>query len=825
MRTIMLLLLLSACAQSQIILSEIMFNPQGNERYNEFIELYNCSETESVDLQGWLVSDGTKFNLILPYEESVLPPQRFALILVPNYFENSQTYDAEIPDETLLLTIDRAQLGAYGLKNSEGETVSIFQPDSTLVDAHTYTPDNDDGYSEEKIELVPEQSDTLWGNSVKLNGTPGYQNSLTPEPFDLSLSTIYVEPHFPSTKDSLYFYYVIKNVGKRVVDVFEIQLFDLENGGTLLFKETFDFPITPNDSSYFTIAFPPWPADEYRLLALVRHEHDGKALNDSLVLNFEVQATYPPFSVVINEILYDTNEKDEEWIEIYNASDSTINLDGWSIADKRKTVQLDSVVMLSPGQFCLLANADIPNVPQHVPILVSKLPELNNSGDEIVLRDACFARIDSVAYTASMGGDRLISLERLRFEDDSTEPTNWRICTDSLGCTPGRHNSVSPKVNDAAIEKASLRTIPANPVENDNVRLEIQVKNAGRQNTEKFAVRLSYQHNLSTQWVHLSDVAVQGLTERETCTVQADWPCIPPGVFKIKAEIDWPDDQRSENNVLLDTLVVGYEPQSLVVNEIFYSPTEEFCECIELYNTRDIPVNLHGWVLSDADTSKSTKITDSEILFDAGEFGVIGDDSVLLALEPAHVFVLKSFPSLANDRDHLLLFDGVGHNIESVTYENKWGGSRGRSLERINPFIDAAEPTNWTTCVEPQGHTMGRANSVFFEQLSEKTTLDVSPNPFSPDGDGRDDRAAISYLFPGVTARVNLKIFDIRGRLVRFLLNNEPSSAQRTVFWDGLDDEGIRCRMGIYIVYLEALSNSELCVERSRATVVLAGAL
>ena len=72
---------------------------------------------------------------------------------------------------------------------------------------------------------------------------------------------------------------------------------------------------------------------------------------------------------------------------------------------------------------------------------------------------------------------------------------------------------------------------------------------------------------------------------------------------------------------------------------------------------------------------------------------------------------------------------------------------------------------------------------------------------------------------------MNVKIYDIQGRLVRFLLNNEPSSARRTVFWDGLNDEGRRCRIGVYIVFLEALNETVMCVERARTTVVLAGAL
>jgi flagellar hook assembly protein FlgD len=45
---------------------------------------------------------------------------------------------------------------------------------------------------------------------------------------------------------------------------------------------------------------------------------------------------------------------------------------------------------------------------------------------------------------------------------------------------------------------------------------------------------------------------------------------------------------------------------------------------------------------------------------------------------------------------------------------------------------------------------------------------------------------------------VTLRIFDVRGQLVRTLLENEPVSGERLVRWDGADGSGNPVPSGIY---------------------------
>ena len=57
---------------------------------------------------------------------------------------------------------------------------------------------------------------------------------------------------------------------------------------------------------------------------------------------------------------------------------------------------------------------------------------------------------------------------------------------------------------------------------------------------------------------------------------------------------------------------------------------------------------------------------------------------------------------------------------------------------------------------------------------------------------------------------------------MRTLLNNQASGSTGSVIFDGLDDENNALRMGIYIIFLEALNDNSGIVETIKSTVVVA---
>ena len=70
------------------------------------------------------------------------------------------------------------------------------------------------------------------------------------------------------------------------------------------------------------------------------------------------------------------------------------------------------------------------------------------------------------------------------------------------------------------------------------------------------------------------------------------------------------------------------------------------------------------------------------------------------------------------------------------------------------------------------------------------------PNPFNPG-------TQIKYQLP-VTAQVNLAIYNVLGRKVRTLVDEEKAAGFYSVQWDGFNDYKTKVGSGVYFVRIEA---------------------
>jgi hypothetical protein len=74
-------------------------------------------------------------------------------------------------------------------------------------------------------------------------------------------------------------------------------------------------------------------------------------------------------------------------------------------------------------------------------------------------------------------------------------------------------------------------------------------------------------------------------------------------------------------------------------------------------------------------------------------------------------------------------------------------------------------------------------------------TLSAHPNPFNP-------QTAIGWALPRAS-RVDLRIYDPRGRLIADLLRGEPVPAAGQVTWYGNGLDGRPAASGVYLVRLQ----------------------
>jgi len=80
--------------------------------------------------------------------------------------------------------------------------------------------------------------------------------------------------------------------------------------------------------------------------------------------------------------------------------------------------------------------------------------------------------------------------------------------------------------------------------------------------------------------------------------------------------------------------------------------------------------------------------------------------------------------------------------------------------------------------------------------------LQLTPEIFSPDNDGRDDILNISYKFEKAGYVGTITVYDAKGRLIKKIANNELLATEGYFTWDGLTDGRQKAGIGIYLVVL-----------------------
>jgi hypothetical protein len=115
--------------------------------------------------------------------------------------------------------------------------------------------------------------------------------------------------------------------------------------------------------------------------------------------------------------------------------------------------------------------------------------------------------------------------------------------------------------------------------------------------------------------------------------------------------------------------------------------------------------------------------------------------------------------------------------------------------------------------VEPRKTTFGDGWSVYTVGVTPTPLVDVkiSPNPFTPNGDGKNDAAIIDFAVSKLEKAKPLRIFvfDFSGRKIRTIADiatgvnpffGDPRTGGKGFLWDGKDDNGKLVLPGVYLV-------------------------
>lgn len=467
--------LLLSPLSAQVILTEVMFDPDTLENHNEFVEIYNAGE-QLVNLQDWKIGDGTEYDLLVDagYGFS-LQPLQFALILDPSYFENSTTYDPLIPETALILTIEDGSFGSYGWSNTKSEPVTLINSAGDTVQRYWYSLDNIPGFSDEKIIFSEDNSEMNWANAQIFRGTPGTFNSVMAAPIDLAIDSAWTEPVFPQSGSSFSLYVVFKNRGIQGISSFIVEVYDDLNGDQqadpdeIIFQTEIIEQMGAGESYQHSWSLSDLAAGDYQIRIQVFAEDDTKPQNNHFQFTLRIESNES--LLIINEIMFRPAPNQTEWVEFYNKSSDPINVKGWYFADGHDTIIICKTEKMIDGHSYLILSKDsslMVNYGLAPELLVtsSAFPTLNNDFDDVKVLSFSQRVVDRVLYSNSWMKrevDPGISLERINPEISSSLADNWSACTAPAGATPGQKNSIYV---DKPREKTLLAIYP-NPFSPD----------------------------------------------------------------------------------------------------------------------------------------------------------------------------------------------------------------------------------------------------------------------------------------------------------------------------------------------------------------------
>lgn len=417
--------------------------------------------------------------------------------------------------------------------------------------------------------------------------------------------------------------------------------------------------------------------------------------------------------VVFNELLPDPTPAiglpEAEFIELFNASESAFDLDGWTLINTETEKSLDSFV-LTPGAFILLCDDDDVALFEEFGdvIGIDAFTALSNSGDSLTLRNELDEVVDIVVYNDGWYGNSQLAeggttLEQVNPFAQCSGENNWTASSDASGGTPGEQNSEFDETLDDTPPLLEGLTI-----EGDNlVYLHFnewldQASYSSASFTMTEGVLIDAVNTFEDQIIALTfdQILEVGVTYELTISDVAD--C----------------EGNAINPEIIIPVIIGFtpEPGDLIMNEIMPDPDESLpspnAEYVELYNPSALTLDLQGVNLSGA-------IVTQQLIIEAEGYVVLaseGDELSFLSWPGVHF--LDDFPGLVNTGRDLVLTNAEGVILDSLSYDLSWYGDEdkddgGYSLELINPEDPCSDASNWGASNDASGATPLTVNSLY----------------------------------------------------------------------------------------------------------------
>lgn len=379
-------------------------------------------------------------------------------------------------------------------------------------------------------------------------------------------------------------------------------------------------------------------------------------------------------NIVINEIMYNSSGDDVEFIELYNASGTSQNLQNWYILDDNDQHEKCFIEWtMSPGEY-LIVVADINSFKLKYQGVLNINPNdfdnggngwaLGNGSDVIRLFDNSGILQDIVAY--SDGGEwpgspdgAGPSLELLNPSSDNSLATSWDPSSVDDG-TPGKINSVYTE-NTKPICKNGGRSVEL-PANSDAVNVTVTAFDTeGLSKVELFV-------NTGGGYISqvMSDDGLNGDAAAGDSIYTAIIPRQSSGTLvkyyalatdNIGQQDSWPNNSPDEYHAYtVDYVIPKLRITELLAvnNSINTDEAGEYDDWFEIHNAGSVNINLKGMYVSNSlGSSKSFELPDVNIA--AGEYIVFWADN------DTDQGKMHTDFKLGSDGEAIALFETVDH--------------------------------------------------------------------------------------------------------------------------------------------------------------------
>lgn len=340
----------------------------------------------------------------------------------------------------------------------------------------------------------------------------------------------------------------------------------------------------------------------------------------TLVVLLTITVLWSADEIIINEIMYNSPGTDVEFVELFNRSSSTINLQGWYILDDNDAHAPCLLTgNLAAGNYLVIAGnitlfqaayPTVTNINSNDYDTGTNAWALGNGGDAVRLFNSANELQDVVIYgtggdwPASPDGDGP-SLELLNPALDNSLPASWDP-SKTTGGTPGRVNSVLTD-NVTPTCKDGTRNI-ALPTHSDAVTVSVRAYDpeglnsvALMLNTGQGYTNLAMNDNGADGDAKAGDSTYTAIIPAQSSNTLVKYYAV--ATDDIGQQDTWPNNAPADYHAY----TVDYTPPKLRITEILavndainQDEAGEYDDWLEIHNEDNISVNIGGMFVSNS---------------------------------------------------------------------------------------------------------------------------------------------------------------------------------------------------------------------------------